>query len=133
MEGILVLLALAGAIYAGYYFRTKKEASMMKSVLIGFLAWTVLALVAGGIGYAMMSDEEKAQMEAEQARKDSIEAAKEAQIRPRLTTDDFDDDRVLKDITDALATLDNLADNPNNNSAYRTLRDILWIITDNMA
>ena len=47
MEGILVLLALAGAIYAGYYFRTKKEASMMKSVLIGFLAWTVLALVAG--------------------------------------------------------------------------------------
>lgn len=40
MEGILVLLALAGAIYAGYYSRTKKEASMMKSVLIGFLAWT---------------------------------------------------------------------------------------------
>ena len=62
-----------------------------------------------------------------------IEAAKEAQIRPRLTTDDFDSDRVLKDITDALGTLDALANNPNNNGVYRTLRDILWIITDNMA
>ena len=62
-----------------------------------------------------------------------IEAAKEAQIRPRLTTDDFDDDRVLKDIADALGTLDTLANNPNNNGVYRTLRDILWIITDNMA
>ena len=62
-----------------------------------------------------------------------IEAVKEAQNRPRLTTDDFNTDRVLKDITDALGTLDNLADNPHNNGAYRTLRDILWIITDNMA
>lgn len=61
-----------------------------------------------------------------------IEAMKEAQHRPGLTTDDFDSDRVLKDITDALGTLDNLADNPNNNGVYRTLRDILWIITDNM-
>lgn len=88
MEGILVLLALAGAIYAGYYFRTKKEASMMKSVLIGFLAWTGLALVAGGIGYAMMSDEEKAQMEAEQARKDSIEAVKEAEKNAKKVLED---------------------------------------------
>jgi len=62
-----------------------------------------------------------------------IEAVKEAQTRPRLTTDDFDDDRVLKDISDALGTLDTLANNPHNNGAYRTLRDILWIITDNMA
>ena len=62
-----------------------------------------------------------------------IEAAKEAQIRPRLTTEDFDSEKVLKDITDALGTLDALADNPHNNGAYRTLRDVLWIITDNMA
>lgn len=62
-----------------------------------------------------------------------IEAAKEAQHRPGLTTEDFNTDRVLKDITDALGTLDTLANNPNNNGVYRTLRDILWIITDNMA
>ena len=62
-----------------------------------------------------------------------IEAAKEAQHRPGLTTDDFDSDKVLKDITDALGTLDTLADNPHNAGSYRTLRDILWIITDNMA
>ena len=62
-----------------------------------------------------------------------IEAAKEAQIRPRLTTEDFDSDKALKDITDALGTLDTLANNPNHNGVYRTLLDILWIITDNMA
>lgn len=62
-----------------------------------------------------------------------IEAAKEAQNRPGLTTEDFDSDKALKDITDALGTLDTLANNPNNNGVYRTLRDMLWIITDNMA
>ncbi len=88
MEVFLVLLAFAGAIYAGYYFRTKKSVSMMKSVGIGFLAWTVLATVAAGIGYAMMSDEEKAQMEAEQARKNSIEAAREVEKNAKKVLDD---------------------------------------------
>lgn len=88
MEGILGLLALAGAIYAGYFFHTKKEASMTKSVVIGFLAFNVLALVAGGISYAMMSDEEKAQIEAEQARKDSIAAASDAEKKAKDVLDD---------------------------------------------
>ena len=54
MEGILVLLALAGAIYAGYYFRTKKEASMMKSVLIGFLAHHTQGTLIGSQNFCII-------------------------------------------------------------------------------
>ena len=63
-----------------------------------------------------------------------IEALKEARNRPGLATEEMEDaDKVQRDIADALGTLDTLASNPNNAGAYRTLRDIIWIITDNMA
>lgn len=63
-----------------------------------------------------------------------LEALKEARNRPGLSTEEMEDtDKVQRDIADALGTLDTLAANPNNAGAYRTLRDIIWIITDNMA
>ena len=63
-----------------------------------------------------------------------IEALKEARNRPGLATEEFQDaEKVQRDIADALGTLDTLAANPYNSGAYRTLRDIIWIITDNMA
>ena len=63
-----------------------------------------------------------------------IEALKEAKNRPYIATEELQDGaRVQRDIADALGTLDALAANPHNTGAYRTLRDIIWIITDNMA
>lgn len=63
-----------------------------------------------------------------------IEALKEAKNRPYIATEELQDGaRVQRDIVDALGTLDALAANPHNTGAYRTLRDIIWIITDNMA
>ena len=63
-----------------------------------------------------------------------IEALKEAKNRPYIATEELQDGaRVQRDIVDALGTLDALAANPHNSGVYRTLRDIIWIITDNMA
>lgn len=63
-----------------------------------------------------------------------IEALKEAKNRPYIATEELQDGaRVQRDIVDALGTLEALAANPHNTGAYRTLRDIIWIITDNMA
>ena len=61
------------------------------------------------------------------------EAVKEAQRRPGIITDDFDSAEVIESLTDALSWLDAAANNPNNRGYFRTLRDVLWIITDDMA
>ena len=86
--GILVLLAIAGAIYVGYYYRTKKESSLKKSVGMGCLSYFILAPIAAMIGYATMSDKEKAELEAEQARQDSIEAVQNAERKAREAAED---------------------------------------------
>ena len=72
--GIIALLAIVGAIYVGYYYRTKKESSLRKSIGMGCLAYFIFMPIAAMIGYASMSEKEKAEIEAEQARKDSIDA-----------------------------------------------------------
>lgn len=69
MEAVLWLLALVVAIYVGYYFRTKKEASMKKAFGMGCLSWFVMLVIASGIIYASMSDEEKAKQEVGQSTK----------------------------------------------------------------
>jgi len=66
MKVLLMLLVLAGAIYAGYYYRTKKEASMKKSLGVGCLTYFILSFMVGGIIYSTMSDGEKLQINKEQ-------------------------------------------------------------------
>lgn len=83
LKVILELLAIAGAIYVGYYYRTKKESSLKKSVGMGCLGYFLLALIASMIVYATMSDQEKAELEAEQAKQDSIEAVQNAERKAR--------------------------------------------------
>ena len=77
--GIIVLLAIVGAIYVGYYYRTKKESSLRKSIGMGCLAYFIFMPIAAMIGYASMSEQEKAEFEAEQARQDSIQTVREAE------------------------------------------------------
>lgn len=88
--GILVLLAIVGAIYVGYYYRTKKESSLMKSIGMGCLSYFILMPLAGLIGYMTMSDQEKAEMKAEQARQDSIRTVQEVENRKKAASADPD-------------------------------------------
>lgn len=73
-KGFLVLLAIAGAIYVGYYYRTKKGSGIIKAVFMGCLSYFILFMVIGFFTYALMSDQEKAEIKAEQAKKDSVQA-----------------------------------------------------------
>ena len=88
--GIICLLTIVGAIYVGYYYRTKKESSLRKSIGMGCLAYFIFTPIAAMIGYAFMSDKEKAEIEAEQARQDSIRIVQEVENRKKAVNADMD-------------------------------------------
>lgn len=85
-KGILVLLAIVAAIYVGYYYRTKKGSSVIKSTCMGCLSYFILMPIAALIGYATMSNQEKAEMKADRARQDSIQSVNKTAVNKDSVT-----------------------------------------------